>query len=292
MNSWANILFYLVFLSQIFLISHFVPRLILSRIDTLLRDYPPSTHPRLYPKPVEYYRIGRAAFHWGNRLILLFGFVVLFGVITLDGGTAADDGYISEAWPAAYGILQFLPLMALELFGYRQFRWMRQSNTARTRSAELRPRRLFELVSPGLFTLALILCGVSVGFDLSLHDFSLAWDNGVAQRSLVLIATNVLLLAAGLWCAFGRRLDPHMSSTDRSRQVGTQLKSLLFVSMAVSVFMLFHAADAVFDLDYLDAPLISLYFQVVVAVSIGHVMRKTDLSGLDFDVYRAEQPQA
>lgn len=285
MITWANPLFYIVFLGQILLISYAVPNLVLKRFDRLLAEYPPDRYPKLYPKSVEVYRIGRATFKWTNALICVLGFVVLYGIYTLDFGTVADDGYISEAWPAAYGVLQLLPFLALELFGFRQFNWMRKANTASTRKADLRPRRLFDFVSPGLLLTAVVLFAAVIGFDLYVNDFVFEWGSDAVQRDLVLAGSNLFLLAVGVWHLTGRKLDPHQSTTDRARQIKNQLTSLLLVSMAMSLYFMTQTADDAFDLDYLDAPLISLYFQVVVVVSLGFLMRSLKLEDIDFGVY-------
>lgn len=285
MSTWANPLFYIVFLGQILLISYVVPKLMSNRFGRLLVEHPPERYPKLYPKPIEYYRTGLAAFKWANGLILLLGFAVLIGVYTLDNGTVADDGYISEAWPAAYGLIQMLPLMALELLGFRQLNWMRKANTTTTRKAELRPRRLLDQVSPGLLLATAVLFAAVIGFDLWVSDFAFAWDRDWVQRDLVLIVTNLFLFALGLWQLTGRKRDPHQSAADRSRQIKAQLTSLLLMSMAMSVYFMTQTADDAFDLDYLDAPLMSLYFQVIVIVSIGFLMRSLKLEDIDFAVY-------
>ncbi len=46
------------------------------------------------------------------------------------------------------------------------------------------------------------------------------------------------------------------------------------------------AADDVYDIDYLDATLLSVYFQVIVLLSIGHVLRNQRVEDMNFDVYK------
>ncbi len=288
MSTWANNLFYIVFLGQILLTSYVVPKVMLSRMGALLERYPPSTHPKMYPKPVEHYRIGHAVFKWANRLIFMLGFVVLFAVYKLDHGTFADDGYISEAWPAAYGVIQFLPLMWLEFAGFQQSRLMRAANTSGTRKADLRPRRLLDYVSRGLLTLAATMLAFVICFDLGVHDFKLAWGSDAIQRDIVIVITNAMLAAMGYWHLHGRKLDPYQASDDRVRDVRVKLNSLLLVSTALSFFMVFQVAEDVFDLDYLDAPLMSLYFQLIVAMSIGYVLRAINPADIDFSVYASD----
>jgi len=158
MLTWVENLFYVAFLGQIFLISYYFPRKILMRMRYVLETYPPSIYPRLYPKPVEYYRIGLSVFRAINNFIIILGFLILLAMLFLiDHSRFADDGFISEAWPAAFGIIQFLPLMLLEFSEFSQLKLMRKVNAATTRKAELRRRQLFDFVSPSLLISAVVL---------------------------------------------------------------------------------------------------------------------------------------
>ena len=286
MANWSNNLFYFVFLGQIFLISYYFPKKLLGRMRSVLTTYPPSSYPKLYPKPVEYYKMGQRGFKLVNQFIFLLGFVILFIIaFVVDQPTFADDGFVSEAFPAVYGMIQFLPLMVLEFSEFSHFKQMRKVNSSTVRKAEMRRRRLFNYVSPTIVGLAVFLFLASILFDLYVHDFVFQWGHDTIQRTMVLTGTNLFLAAIGAWQLYGRKLDPHQAFGDRAKQITASLKSSLFVSMAMSVFFMSLAADDVFDLDFLDASLLSLYFQVIAFVSIGHVLRTLRVGDLDFEVY-------
>lgn len=285
MNHWANLLFLAVFLGQIFVSSYYLPKLILGRLDRLRTEYPPERYPKLYPRSIESYAVSRALFMWSSRTIFVLGFVLLYFAFTVDGGSFADDGYISEAWPAVYGLIQFIPLAAIELLGFRQFRLMREANTDTTRKADLRPRRLFEYVSPALLVLSLTLMAAVIGFDLYVHDFKLVWGSDAVQQAMVMLVTNMALVAVGLWQLYGRKLNPYQAAKDRARQTRAQLTSLLLLSCVLSVFFIWQTAGDAFNLHYLDASAMSLYFQIIVALSIGLVLRSVNFEDIDFDVY-------
>ncbi len=106
----------------------------------------------------------------------------------------------------------------------------------------------------------------------------------------MLTGTNIFLAAFGAWHLYGRKLDPHQAFGDRAKQITANLKSLLFVSMAMSVFFMTTAADDIWDLDFLDASLLSLYFQVIAFLSIGHVLRTLRVGDMDFEVYKEDVP--
>lgn len=275
----ADIFFYVIFLGQILLISYFLPKRIHARMKHVFETYPPARYPKLYPRPVEHYRIGHAAFRIANRVILWLGVAILFALIfVVDHANFADDGFISEAWPVGYAFIQFIPLVALEILEFSQFRLMREANQATTRTADLRPRRLFELVSPKAFSVGVLLFLVALALDLFAHE-----SDGLA---FWLVGGNVFFVAMGAWLMFGRKLNPHQTSSDRTKYISAQLTSYLYISMAVSVFFITAIADDIYDLDFLDAAFASLYFQVLAFVSIGHLMRSIKLDDVDFDVYK------
>jgi hypothetical protein len=276
-------------MSQIFLISFYIPEMILARMSRVLETYPPTEFPKLYPKPIEHYRIGQWAFKVISRSILVLGILILLVIATVvDHSTFADDGYISEAFPAVYGIIQFLPFLFLEFSEFSQLKLMRKANSASTRTAELRPRRFFQFVSPKVFGLAVGLFIATIFVDLYVHDFLIQWGHDTVERAVLLTATNIFMACVGAWNLYGRKQNPHQAHGDRARQTKVHLNSMLYASMAMSVYFMTAAADDAFDLDFLDAILLSLYFQVIVVVSIGHVLRSLKLEDINFDVYKKD----
>lgn len=283
----ASIIFGIVFLGQIFLSSYYFPRKLLARMETVRDSYPRDQYPRLYPKSADYYTIGLWLFKLATRIIFALGFVIIFAVLFwVDHSSFADDGFISEAFPAAYGMIQFLPLMALEFSEFSQFKLMRKAHVATTRTADLRRRGLFDLVSPRLLGLTAALFFGAILVDLYAHQFTIAWGHDTVERSIVFTVTNLLLAAVGTWLLYGRKLNPYQASGDRARHIKANLQSFLYLSMALSVFWMTQAIDDRFDLDFLDATIMSLYFQLVVFLSIGHVLRNLRLEDMNFEVYK------
>lgn len=287
MLTWNNLLFYVAFLGQIFLISYYIPGKILKRIQYVRNHYPPEQYPKLYPQAIEKYVIGQWVYKVANWVIVLLGFIILFAIIfVVDHSTFADDGYISEFWPMVYGAIQFLPLIFLELSEFGQMKLMRKANMSSTRTAQLRPRRLFDFVSPQLFGFTIVMYLAAIIIDLYAHDFAVNWTHDTVQRAMVLSATNLLLVAMGAWLLLGQRLNPHQSVDDRSRHIRANLSSFLYVSIAMSVFFMTQAVDDVYDMDNLGATLLSVYFQVIVILSVGHLLRSQRLEDMNFDVYK------
>lgn len=285
--AWSDNLFYIAFLSQIFLMSYYFPNKLLARMRHVLETYPPETYPKLYPRPIEHYKMAHLMFKYVSRFILLLGLLILFAIMFwVDHSTFADDGFISEAWPAAYGLIQFLPLMAVEFSEFSHYKQMRKANSSSRRTADLRRRRLTDLVSPWLLGTAILLFAGAILFDLYVHDFAVTWRHDTIQRAVVMTVTNGLLAVVGAWNLYGRKLDPHQSAEDRIQRISVSLKSLLYISMALSVFIAMTAADDMYNLDSVDAAMISVYFQAIALLSLGYMLRSIKPDEINFDVYK------
>lgn len=273
-------LFYAVFLCQILLGSYHYPKKLLCRMQHVLAKYPPTEYPKLYPKSADYYQLWYAVYRNANRSTLGLGFVALFAVLFFG---PQEDGTISQAWPAAYGLVQFAPLLGLSIGEFRRAQQMRAVNAASKRTAVLRRRRFFDVVPPGLALAAALAFAGTLAVDLLVHDFRPSWELWA-----LLAATNLFMASFALWGFYGRKLDPHQSHEDRTRMAGASLRSTLYVSILVSAFLAFDALDDVFGLEFLEATLLSLYMQTTIVLSIGPIVRSLESDELDFSVYARE----
>ena len=109
-----HMLFHFVFLCQILLISWYYPRKMLGRMRYVLETYPPSTYPKLYPKPIEYYEKARRSYRIMNRVILLAGLLLL--AVLLGYSRSGKWYHVIAMW---YFFVQCLPVMLLDLSSLR-----------------------------------------------------------------------------------------------------------------------------------------------------------------------------
>ena len=104
---FENILFYPIFLSQILLISYYYPKKIISRMKFVLETYPPEQYPKLYVKPMGFYKHVVKTFKIANQIILAIGIVGIIGLGYLD---MSHEGSIAEVIPIIYFMIQILPV--------------------------------------------------------------------------------------------------------------------------------------------------------------------------------------
>ena len=280
-----NILFYFVFLSQIILVSSYFPRKLLGRMKSVLETYPPSKYPKLYPKPIEVYETRQRIYRIMNQIILVAGFILMFAVGLWD---YSSDGTVSDFFPFVYWMVQVIPLMLMEISGYAYFKLMRKADLRTRRKAELRPRRLFDFISPTIFGTAIFMNIACILYYLYIDQFQFHWGSDAFVTSITLIAMNTFFAGIIYWNLSGKKLDPYQSSKDRTRQIEATVKSLVFVSIGASIFIIVAAVINEYDLDYLEPSIMSLYLQLIALVSLGTLLRTLRIEDINFDVYKED----
>jgi hypothetical protein len=281
-----HILFYVLFLSQIILISYYYPKQIVKRIEGVLKNFPPEDYPKLYPESTEKVIAAKIRYQFLNQIILVIGLVLMavyaFMSVDYDG-----DQKFAESLPLMFGMVQFIPFMLLEISSCRQFKLMREANKSTSRSAGLAPRKLFDYVSPIAVVSAIVLVITYVIFDLYVHDFVFTSD--IIIKILTLGLVHVLFTGLIIWQLTGKRLDPHQAIKDRSQQTEFSIQSMFSISMFASLFFIADSAVDVYQLGYLEIIINSIYFQVIAFFGIGGMLRTIRLDNINFDVYKADK---
>ena len=171
MDMPEHMLFHIVFLCQVLLVSFYLPRKILGRMRYLFETYPPSTHPKLYARPIAHYEKSERNYRIMNRVILLAGLLLL--AVLLGYSRSGEWDHVVAMW---FALVQYFPVMLLDLSSLREARLMRDS--CATRKAELHPRRLLDFVSPTMIGLAIVTYVAFVALILYVRQFEFPWFGG------------------------------------------------------------------------------------------------------------------
>ena len=280
-----NILFYPIFLSQILLISFYYPKKIFNRMTFVMEKYPPEQYPKLYVKPMGFYKNVIRTFKIANQIILVIGIVGIIGLGYLD---LSHEGSISELIPAVYFMIQILPVFLMEVFGFAYFKMMRKADTRTTRKAELMPRRLTDFVSPIAVGLAIFMFFACLLFFYLLEGFQYDLRNDTFIILITLCLSNLIFCVIIYWNIYGKKLDPYQAGKDRIRQIEITVKSLVYMSILASIFLIVTKSINAFELDYLETALMSVYLQTVIWLGLGSMLKNIRLEKLDFEVYKNE----
>lgn len=278
-----NILFYPVFLCQIFLISFYYPKEIFNRLDEVFNKYPSDEYPRLYVKSQESYKKQLQKFKVVNYFILIVGSLLL---VTIGIGDYLTEGSIDQNIPFLYFIIQVLPLMILEYSGFTYFKLMRKADLRTTRRAELNPRRLFNFISPVVLGFAIFLIISCFLIFYSMHQFQFHPNNATFVITITLVLSNILYGGVIYWNIYGKKINPYQASKDRMNHIEVTVKSLVFMSIAASVFLIINGIVENYHLEYLESTIMSIYLQLIIFIGLGAVLRSLRLENIDFEVYR------
>ena len=272
-----QILFYVVFLAQIFLISYYLPGKMLRRIKYVLETYPPSGYSKLYPKPIEYYEKAPRNFKTINSCILLLGLLLMAVMFVYSKGGAWDIAF-------PYFMIQFIPMLLLEIGSFNMYKLMRKAST--TRKAELHPRRLLDSISPGLIGLAVLVYLAFIAFVVYMRHFEYPWFGGY-ENVAVMTGMNLFIAGMLLWNIYGKKQDPYQTYEDRKRHTEHLAKQMVFVSISTTLFEIIYIVLKAIDLDNLDPMIMSLYFQLIAVISV----RAIRIDKIDFEVYKSDPSQ-
>ena len=196
----GQMLFYVVFLSQVLLISFYFPRQVLGRVRHVVENYPPSDYPRLYPVSLDVAKKAQRTYWNMNLFVLLAGIaLVLVGLFWPSEEMLHWD---SDSVLLIYLLLQYSPMIIAATPGFTYFNLMRRADSRTTRKAELRPRSLFDFVSPAVFGLAIFVYVGFVVLILYVRQFGFPWFGGyfnIAGMTTVNLAFAGIIVPQPVW---------------------------------------------------------------------------------------------
>lgn len=290
-----TILFCFVFLSQVLLISWFYARQVISRRRYLLQNFPPSTHPKLYPQPTEYYERRLRNFARFNLVIVVAGLLIIVGLVlgTIGGewdGTIVTPWSASGEWDAAivtpFFLVQLVASVYIDLSSLKHQKAMAKAPPPRVRTTELRRRRLVDFVSPAMLVVAALTNVAFIAFVLYYRRFEFTWFT--AAGNIAAVAAIFLLFAAFVGIALrAPRPDPYQAHQDRSNLIRLVVKQALAVCIGFPLLITANLILKLFDPDLLEPVIASLFCQGV-AVAVLWPFYSYRMDKVDFDVYRRD----
>ena len=276
-----NFYFYIIFIIQIVLASWYIPNKILARMKNVMETYPPSEYPKLYSGNIDGYTKTHNVYRIANSTLFTVGFCFLSAMVMWDYTTR---DHISPLIPWAYFMIQMIPLMWLEVKEFKSFKAMRNSNKETKKSATITPRKLFNFLSTKLFYFAII----AMLFAFSLVFVRYGFTGKTLQNVIVILASNLFFAGLIYWNIYGKKQDPYQSTEDREKVIKVTVKSLAYISIAVSIFLSVNMLIKIFDLQYLKTSVMSIYCQLILWASVGNRLKQLKLENIDFSVYKSK----
>jgi len=280
-----QILFYVVFIAQIFLLSAYFPGRLIQRMRFIQREYPASSHPKLYPKSSNYFQKSISAYRFINTLLFILGLVIVYYIY--EGSLVGEKG-INPMLPWAYFMIQMMPSLLLEIFGFKMTKLMKQEDIRTHKSANLAPRHLFDYISPWLFSAVILAYLTMVAFAFYTEDFKFEFGSKAFIVSMILLVGYVFFFSLITWLIRGKKTDPYQSQKDRTKTASLVITTLCYTMIACAFFLGFSIAVATYQLKSMMPVAMSLFLQFLVVISTGFMLQNNRLEDIDFDVYKAD----
>ncbi|PHQ68435.1 MAG: hypothetical protein COB92_00435 [Robiginitomaculum sp.] len=289
----VDIIFYAIFISQIYLISYHYPKQTYDRNMYVLRNYPAADYPKLY-QPSRYADPSKAIhktirrYMFANITIAVLGLGLLLTMAA--SGYAPSDIKENEQimFVMFFFILQAVPQVLLEISTYKWLKDMRSGAKSNTRKADLSPRKLFDFISPFYVALAVLAFVSWVVYYFYNKGFTTPWDWQSYVTIVSMTGINLALIGFGYKFLRGQKPDPHQAYKDQRRSIKTIIRVFVFASILISVQLMVFDAINQNGWDRFEPIAMSIYYQAVIIFGIGQVLRMFKIEDIDFDVYKED----
>ncbi|PHS77555.1 MAG: hypothetical protein COB56_02450 [Robiginitomaculum sp.] len=289
----VDIIFYAIFISQIFLLSYHYPKKTYDRNVFVVRNFPASEYPKLYN--LSLYADPSKAIHKAIRRYLFANIAIaLFGVGLLVA--MAVNGYAPSGikenedivFIMFFFMLQALPYIWIEITTNNGLKNMRSAAKNNTRTADLNPRKLFDFISP-LYVIVAVLAFISwIVYYLYNKGFTTPWDWQSYVTILGMTGMNLVLIGFGYKFLRGQKSDPHQAYKDQRQSIKTMIRVFVFASILMSLQLIVFDAINQNGWDRFEPIAMSIYFQIVIIFGVGQVLQMFKIEDIDFDVYKED----
>jgi len=278
---WNENLLYLIFLSQIIIISAYLPKMMLNQLNNVFTNSPPQHYQKLYPMPIEQIKQYSSRFLWMNITVTFVGLAILFHLVFSGNKEMLD--WDTQSVITLYWMIQFIPYCYAVVKSKNYFSLMKKQSNETKRKAEFKPRRFFDFISPVLITFAgmLYLCFIGLVIYFVQNPF----DGFAGYWNILFISLMNIFLSI---CIFGnfyrKKSNPHQTQENSNFKTKLTLHLLVLASIGGTLFISTAFVLSAFDLRHIIDIVHSFYFQILVVFSL-HSYR---LDKINFNVYKNE----
>jgi hypothetical protein len=181
-----------------------------------------------------------------------------------------------------------MPHAVIAVFSANYYKQMKRENPNIQRKAELKPRRLFDFISPAYALLAVLLFFGYLAFYIYDQNLDGAWRANVYVSLAMISAINLLFAAVIFKHVNGVRIDPHQANKDRLKAIRMVVHMSVLASIMMNTFLTMSAVVDRYGWEVIDPILTSIYFQMAMAFGMGLVFRRAKIEDMDFDVYKQD----
>ncbi len=228
--------FLAMFALQVLLLSVVAPAAFVKRIRTFLDRYPAEQFPQLYREGSSIVTPGLGAYRALNWVAAAVGVALLGWLYTYMRRPDWDDGPI-EALGGVYLMVQFIPLVLLAFAGAQTNQRLRDAFQEDKRKATLRPRRLFDFVSPLAVFFAALGYVLFVAYAIYIDRNPFPGFAGAIVNIALMTALYALMGFVIYATLYGKRSNPLQTQAGRLVAMGTVVKVCVYACIVSVVFL-------------------------------------------------------
>lgn len=251
--------FLVMFAVQVLVLSVLLPGMLARRVRMVLTRYPVEQFPQLYPEGSGSFAGGFAiyrALNWVAAVVGLTLLAWLYGYMQQPDWRAGRVAALATVYMAA----QFIPLVLLGVTGAKLNRKFKSTFPEDKRRATLRPRGLFDFVSPAVVGLAALgyVMYVTLVLYIGRHPFR---GFAGAMINIGIITLTYALMGLFIYLAlYGRKRSPLQTQANRLRTIEIGVKGCVYTCLAIVVLMSLTLTLQMFELMRWQPFALSVYF--------------------------------
>jgi MFS family permease len=285
-----TILFCIAFLSQILLISGLYVRQVVRDRRFVLENYPPSTHPRLYTQPVEYYVRKLRNSERVNLAIVIAGFTIIAVILGALFG-AWDGGVFNPSRDQDWDYIIVTPFFVVqmlfvtlytELSTFKHLKAMALAPPPRVRTTVLHRQRLKDFVSPVMLVVMALVNAGFVVFLLGYRRHGFPWFTA-AGNIVGVVCMLLVFCGAVAFALYAAKPDPYQAREDRLAWRKRLVQAMLTFCIVYPVLIMATLIIKSVNHDLLEPFVTSLY---CVGCALAMLWPRFRADQMDFDVYR------
>jgi len=224
-----------------------------------------------------------------NYFCIALGIIIIsyYGILPTD---YKENINILDDIPLFYGLIQFIPLILLELVCFKQLKMMRELNKTANRKADLTPRHITDYIANKYIILAVIIYISYIVSEAILNNFAISSDFMIKAGTVTLV--NILFIFLALANVYGKKRDPFLTDSDRFKQTKFAIQTLIFISIFMTIYLMAHSLVNTYNYNYVEIVLNSLYFQVIALYTLSALLGRFKIDEINFEVYKADNKTA
>jgi len=280
-----QILFYLLLLSQVFLLSWYLPKVIQKRMQYIFNNYSFEEYPKLYGGSLEKTQKNYRRHVLFNDIMIIVGILLIAALIFF--ADRLSSGLVMMI-VFFYGMTQAIPVIVMDIAMMRHCKKLRDEDQRTERKAELVPRSIFNHISMAEIIVVVFFYIAACTFDMYTKSFDTSLGAELYEAVIILTLTNLFFIGLIRWRVYGKKLNPYLDNKDNNKELDTIVKSAQYTSIAVSLFLIAMRAVNVYDLEQLEGAVMSIYLQCIFFFGILQSIKKMKIEDINFEAFRAD----